>query len=126
MDKKRVLVVDDNIDAAETLSLLLLHSGYETATVYAGVDVLAVALRFMPNVILLDMEMPEMDGCEVALLLRQVRSVDETLLVALTGWDDDAHRQAAKDAGFDVYLVKPVAPDVLLALLAHAAERTSE
>ena len=123
MEQKRVLIVDDNVDAAESLKALLTFKGHEARAVYNGVEALDAARRFLPDVVLLDLAMPELDGCQVASVLKQDVLFAGTLLVALTGWCDDRHRKAAKDAGCDVHLVKPVEGEVLFALLAGAKAR---
>ncbi len=115
----RVLVVDDNVDAAETMAMLLDMSGHKTAMVHSGLDVLDVAREFLPDVILLDIGLPGMNGYEVAARLRQERILDQTLLVALTGWGSDADKRAASEAGFDIHLTKPVSPDALMEVLAR-------
>lgn len=122
MDPLRVLVVDDNVDAAVTLAMLVQVDGHQTKVVHRGFEVLDAALGFAPHVILLDIGMPGMDGYEVATLLRRERLLEDTLIVAVTGWNDERRKEAAKDAGFDIHLVKPVPFDVLHALLTHVAE----
>ena len=115
----RVLVVDDNIDAAETMDMLLQMSGHATAMVHNGLEVLAAARGFLPDVVLLDIGLPGMNGYEVAAQLRRESLMEGTLLVALTGWGSDADKRAAKEAGFDVHLTKPVGPEALLEVLAR-------
>ena len=121
----QVLVVDDNVDAAETMAMLLDMSGHRTAKVHSGLEVLDAALEFQPDVILLDIGLPGMNGYEVATRIREERTLDRTLLVALTGWGSDADKRLASEAGFDVHLTKPVGPDALMEVLArvkpHAA-----
>jgi CheY-like chemotaxis protein len=85
--------------------------------------VLEAALHFLPHFILLDIEMPALDGCQVASLLRQEEMLEDTLLVAVTGWGDDRHKEAAKHAGCDLHLVEPVTEVVLGALLAEVGSR---
>ena len=119
----QVLVVDDNVDAAETMAMLLDMSGHRTAMVHSGLEVLDAALRSLPDVILLDIGLPGMNGYEVAARIRQERVLDQTLLVALTGWGSDADKRAATDAGFDVHLTKPVGPEALMEVLAQAKPR---
>ena len=115
----RVLVVDDNIDAAETMDMLLQMSGHATAMVHNGLEVLAAARGFLPDVVLLDIGLPGMNGYEVAAQLRRESLMEGTVLVALTGWGSDADKRAAKEAGFDVHLTKPVGPEALLEVLAR-------
>jgi PAS domain S-box-containing protein len=119
----QVLVVDDNVDAAETMSMLLEMSGHRTVMVHGGLEVLEAALRFLPDVILLDIGLPGMNGYEVAARIRQERLLDQTLLVALTGWGSEADKRAAIEAGFDIHLTKPVGPDALMDVLARVKPR---
>jgi PAS domain S-box-containing protein len=105
---RRVLVVDDNVDAASTLDLLLRSLGHETRVAYDGVKALEIAGVFDPNVVLLDIGMPGLDGYEVARRLRALKPGRRFRIVALTGWGQDSDREKAKEAGFDVHLVKPV------------------
>jgi CheY-like chemotaxis protein len=105
---RRILVVDDNRDAVEALALLLQLAGHTIRTAHDGLEALEVADTFEPEVVLLDLGMPKMDGYETARQLRQ-RFPDRRLtLVAVTGWGQQQDRQRTADAGFDVHLVKPV------------------
>jgi CheY-like chemotaxis protein len=119
----RVLVVDDNVDAAETMAMLLDMSGHKTAMVHSGLEVVDATREFEPDVILLDIGLPGMNGYEVAALIRQERQFDHALLVALTGWGSDADKRAAIEAGFDQHLTKPVGPDALAEVLARVKTR---
>ena len=114
---KRVLVVEDNVDSAETMQLILSISGYDARTAYDAVTALEVAREFKPQVVLLDIGLPGKSGYEVARELRDLPQTEEALLVALTGYGYEEDRKRAADAGFDVFKVKPVAPDELQALL---------
>ena len=107
---QRVLVVDDNADAAATLELLLKSLGHETRVAYDGFEALRVAPRFRPDIVLLDIGMPGLDGYEVARRLRSLKRERPFRIVAVTGWGQDADRQKSREAGFDVHLVKPVEP----------------
>ena len=113
----RVLIVEDNVDAAETLQLLLRMSGYETRAAYNGAQALETAREFHPAVVLLDIGLPGKDGYAVARELRALPDMDRTLLVALTGYGEDTDREKAKQAGFDTFQVKPLEPEKLDALL---------
>jgi signal transduction histidine kinase len=115
--RRRILVVDDNRDAAESLAMLLRHASAEVRTVFDGAAALEEIPSFRPDVILLDIGMPEMDGHEVARRLRALPEGRDVLLIALTGWgqDDDCRRSC--EAGFDHHLVKPVELSVLNELL---------
>jgi PAS domain S-box-containing protein len=104
----KVLVVDDNVDAAETLSLVLEMAGCRTRMLHEGSHVLEGALDFGPDVILLDIGLPGMSGYEVAQRLRQEPRFARTLLVAITGWGTDQDRRRSQESGFDHHLTKPV------------------
>jgi CheY-like chemotaxis protein/two-component sensor histidine kinase len=113
----RVLVVDDNRDAAETLATLLEMLGLQTRQVHDGEAVLAAALEFRPDVVLLDIGLPGMDGYEVAQVLRAEPRLGRVTLIALTGWGAEDDRRRAMAAGFDHHLTKPVDLGVLEAML---------
>jgi CheY-like chemotaxis protein len=104
----RIVVVDDYVDATDMLALLLQMQGYEVIRSYAGADAIEKACAYQVDVVLLDLAMPEVDGYEVAQQLRQRDACRDTLLIAITGYADDEHRQLAKQAGLDQYFVKPV------------------
>ncbi|MEP6938741.1 MAG: CHASE3 domain-containing protein [Rudaea sp.] len=117
----RVLVVDDNADlAASTVALLDLW-GHEVREVHNGREALDVALAFRPDVILLDIGLPDMDGFEVARQLTAVAELERTQLIAMTGYGQERDRQRSAEAGFDAHLVKPVLPTALKALLDRIA-----
>jgi PAS domain S-box-containing protein len=105
---RRILVVDDNTDTAESLALLLRLAGHDTCTAADGPTALATARVFRPEIVLLDIGLPGMDGHEVARQLRQERGGSGLLLIAVTGYEQAADKRRARDAGFDHYLVKPV------------------
>src|SRR5262249_4803970 len=107
---RRVLVVDDNVDAADSLGLLLKLAGHLVRVAHDGPTALVVAQAFHPQVVLLDIGMPDMDGYEVARQLRKQPELQPALLVALTGWGQDTDRRRSIEAGFDIHLVKPVEP----------------
>jgi CheY-like chemotaxis protein len=115
----RVLVVDDNRDAADSLALLLRASGAETDVVYAGQEALATVERFRPHVVLLDLSMPGMDGYQVAQSIRaRGRSGSQPVrIVALTGWTHEQARSRTRQSGFDDHLAKPVDLGSLRAVL---------
>jgi CheY-like chemotaxis protein len=112
----RVLVVDDSVDSAETIAELLRIWGHEVSTAHDGPQALAVAREKKPEVILLDIGLPEMDGYEVARQLR-AESLGGRLLIALTGYSGDSDRELVKQAGFDRHMIKPVDPEALQKLL---------
>jgi PAS domain S-box-containing protein len=115
--KQRVLIVDDNQDAAGTLDLLLRQLGYETRVVHDGASALGMASHFKPDVVLLDIGMPGLDGYEVARRLRSMTGGEDLRIIAITGWGQEADRLRSREAGFDLHLVKPVEPTDLVKIL---------
>jgi len=115
----RVLVVDDNRDAAESLAIVLRFMGYEVSVAFAGVEALESAARQRPHAAIIDIGMPGMSGHEVARHMRLEAWGRNAVLIALTGWGQDADKQAARAAGFDDHLTKPVDPDNVEAVLAR-------
>ena len=113
----RVLVVDDNRDAADTLGDLLGLCGAEVRVCYGGEAALELAATFRFDAGVLDVNMPGMDGCELARRLLGLARPRRVLLVALTGVSDPSARQKTAEAGFDLHLTKTTAPDVLAAAL---------
>jgi signal transduction histidine kinase/CheY-like chemotaxis protein len=114
----RVLVVDDNVDAAESLTLLLRLRGHEVQKAHTGPEALRAAAEHRPEVVVLDIGLPGMDGYEVARRLRQEPRFQETVLVAVTGYGKEDDRRRSEEAGFDHHLVKPVDPQALHQVLA--------
>ena len=112
-------MVDDNLDSAESLALLLKIQGHEVRTAYDGLSALDVAADFQPEMVLLDIGMPGMNGYEVARLMRQMPEVQNARLVAQTGWGQEEDRRRAQEAGFDAHLTKPVDLASLQTLLAE-------
>lgn len=115
--KLRILVVDDNKDAAVMLQLLLDAQGHETLAAFSANDALAIAQRTSPAVLFLDIGLPDMDGYELAQRLRALPETGSSLLIALTGYGQPQDKERAKEAGFDHHLVKPAKPDDLFSLL---------
>jgi CheY-like chemotaxis protein len=115
--KRRILVVDDNRDAAETLALMLRLEGNEVTTVFDGESAIAATAEFRPDVVLMDLGMPKVDGYEAARAIRRERKAPQVVLIALTGWGGDVDRRMSQEAGFDRHLVKPVVPTELLEIL---------
>jgi CheY-like chemotaxis protein len=105
---RRVLVVDDNADGADTLRMALDMLGYEVECAYDGLGALALAERFAPHAVVLDIGLPDIDGYQVAARLRGEPWGRDLTLIAATGWGQDADREAAATAGFDHHMVKPV------------------
>jgi CheY-like chemotaxis protein len=105
--QKRILLVDDNREAAESLGMLLRFLGADVRIAYTGQDALAAYADYRPAFVLLDIGMPGMDGYEVARRLRAQESGRRAVLIALTGWGQEEDRRRARDAGFDHHLIKP-------------------
>jgi signal transduction histidine kinase len=114
----RVLVVDDNRDAASSLAMLLKIMGNDVRTAYDGEEAVDAAVEFRPDVVLCDIGLPKMNGYEVARTLRQATWSKNMALIAVTGWGQDEDRRKSEEAGFDRHLVKPVDPQALMKLLA--------
>jgi two-component system CheB/CheR fusion protein len=115
---RRILVVDDNHDIASSLALFLELEGHTVCVANSGAEAIGLAAEFQPDVALLDVGMPGMDGYELARRLRQVPSATHTTLVAVTGWGSQADKDKARQAGFEHHLTKPVDPDRLTELIA--------
>ena len=120
----RILVVDDNRDAADSLAMLLRTSGNDIRTAYDGAEAVQVANDFEPEVVLLDIGLPNMDGHEVAQRIRQEPWARRTCLIAVTGWSDEADRARSRAAGFDHHLVKPLDTSHLAQLLGSVERST--
>lgn len=120
----RVLVVDDNLDGAMTLSMLLELSGFDAASAHDGRAALEIVERFRPDAVVLDIGLPGLDGFQVARRLRNSPAFQGLVLIALTGYGQEADRERSRQAGFDHYFVKPTDPDTLCQLLTrHATSR---
>jgi CheY-like chemotaxis protein len=115
---RRVLLVDDHLDSASSIGRLLNSLGYEVCVALDGHDALYCAARFQPDVALVDLSLPGIDGYGVAEGMRAMRETRSTLLIAMTGWSADAVEDQARAAGFDLHLVKPVSLDALTQALA--------
>jgi CheY-like chemotaxis protein/uncharacterized protein YbcI len=115
----RVLVVDDDRDGADSLGLLLEELGNQVHVTYGGTQALHVAAAFQPHLMLLDLAMPDMDGCRLATSFREVPAFAGTKIVAITGHADQGHKTLAMKAGFDMVLSKPVAVKEIKAVLAN-------
>jgi signal transduction histidine kinase len=118
----RVLVVDDNVDTVTTLAMLVQESGHNVRTAHDGATALEAALDFRPNVVLLDIGLPGLNGFEVAKQLRQQPALQNAVLVALTGYGQESDRQHSQQAGFDYHLVKPGDFGKVLQILASVSE----
>jgi signal transduction histidine kinase len=114
---RRILVADDNRDAAETLATILRLEGNEVDIAYDGADAVSAMSKFQPDVVLMDLGMPKLDGYAAARAIRSVARGASVVLIAISGWGGDVDRQLSQEAGFDRHLVKPVVPSELLAVL---------
>jgi CheY-like chemotaxis protein len=123
--KARVLLVDDNADASLTLAMLLRLEGHDVAVAYEGREALRVAPEFRPDVILLDIGLPGMDGYEIGRRLRAEPTTAGAVMIALTGYSHAEARTQSREVGFDQHVVKPVDPAALIRSLAGLASRRS-
>jgi signal transduction histidine kinase len=114
---RRILVVDDNVDSAKTLGMLLKYLGADVQVVHDGPAAIDAIETFQPGVVLLDLGMPEMDGYEVARRVRERHQSNDVTLIALTGWGQEDDRRRTREAGFDHHLVKPADIAALQSLL---------
>ena len=113
----RILVVDDNVDSALTMAALLSMYGHEVRTAHDGLQALDEVGSFRPDVVILDIGMPKMNGYTVAMRIRERTGEAQPLLIAVTGWGQEEDRRRSKAAGIDHHLVKPVDPAALSTLL---------
>ena len=114
----RILVVDDNADSALSLALMLSMMGHDTRTAHDGEEAVATAEAFRPQVVLLDIGLPKLNGYEVAQRIRQQEWGTSMFLVAVTGWGQDEDRRRSEDVGMNLHMVKPVEPSALDRMLA--------
>jgi PAS domain S-box-containing protein len=121
--RHRILVVDDNQDAANSLAMLLRMKGHEVRIAYDGLEAVEAAAAYQPDVALLDVGLPRLNGFDVARRIRQTDKDRRVILVALTGWGHEEDRRRSKEAGFDHHLVKPADPDDLDRVLESLASR---
>ncbi len=115
--QRRILIVDDNRDAADALAELMRDFGHDVSTAHDGRSALESATTHPPELVLLDISMPEMDGFEVARRLREEVGLRDAILVALSGYGGDRHRRLSREAGFDHHVTKPVDASKLEELL---------
>jgi PAS domain S-box-containing protein len=120
VNARRILVVDDNHDSATSLAMLLKLSGHETHTAHDGLEAIETAAAIRPDVVLLDIGMPKLNGYEAAREIRQQAWGKNILLVALTGWGQEENQQRSREAGFNGHLVKPVELSALIRILAES------
>jgi CheY-like chemotaxis protein len=114
---RRVLVVDDNVDSATSLAMLLRLEGHETYTAHDGESAIAAAEQHRPDIVLLDIGLPKVNGHDVCRRLRRQPWANSTLMIAVTGWGQQDDRRESEDAGFDGHLVKPVDYGALVEVL---------
>ena len=128
-EPKRVLVVDDNRDSADTITALLLAWGHEARTLYDAESVISVVADFQPDVVVLDIGLPKVNGYDLARQLRQSGNSRHIVLVAFTGYGQDDDRRRVREAGFDHHLLKPLEPEALAKIIdavpAHAASASA-
>jgi PAS domain S-box-containing protein len=124
--KCRVLIADDARDSADSLAVILAMKGHETHAAYDGEEAITAAARLRPDVVILDIRMPRRNGYEACRWIREQPWGKAMVLIALSGWGTEDDRRRTEEAGFDHHLVKPVAPDVLFALIAARPLRTLE
>jgi CheY-like chemotaxis protein len=122
----RILIVDDNRPAADMLAMILESYGNELFIAYSGQQAIQLAEKHQPDVILLDLSMPVVDGYEVARTIRRQPRGQEPMLIALTGWVQERDKQKARDAGFDHHVVKPTKASDLRGILSQAKRRTAD
>ena len=123
VNEPRILVADDDTDTVDSLTALLRDEGYEVRGVYRGGEVLQAIFQFAPDVVLLDIGMPQMSGYEVARSLRERYGSARPALIAVTGLADASHRRQSRAAGFEHHVAKPYEPRALLQLIGRLAGR---
>jgi CheY-like chemotaxis protein len=111
--RRRVLVVDDNEDSAESMALLLRELGHDVRMLTEGREVVNEARQFRPHLVLLDISLPDMSGFDIAVALRNTAEVENLCLVALTGYSQEEHRRRSRESGFDHHWTKPIDLDAL-------------
>lgn len=126
MKKCRIIVADDNLDAGDSLAMLLDLQGYDVRVARDGPATLQTAETFLPHMILLDLSMPRMDGYETATALRAATWGKPIYVVAVTGHSQPADRQRAERAGIDLFMVKPIEVDALERLCRQVAARAQD
>ena len=124
--KLRVLVIDDNEDAAESLAMMIELDGHEIRTVYNGAAALELAGCFRPDLVFCDIGLPKMDGYEVARRLRLEAEHSATVLVALTGWGSEEDKRKTKEAGFDHHFIKPAEGAEIESIIRSVSAKLSE
>jgi CheY-like chemotaxis protein len=124
-NRRRILVVDDNRDAATSLAMMLKLMGNETKTAHDGLEALDIAAAFLPDLILLDIGMPRLNGSETAKRIRTQPWGKDVVLVALTGWGQEEDRRKSAESGFNLHMVKPIELATLESLLINLQANTA-
>lgn len=122
----RVLVIDDDRDVADSMAMLLDVLGCDVRTAYNGAVGISLVSAFQPRIVFLDLGMPEMNGYEAARRIRSERAGQQAQLIALSGWGQDLDKKRARDAGFDLHLVKPADIDILEEILAACGDESQQ
>jgi DNA-binding response OmpR family regulator len=122
----RLLIVDDNRDSADSLAMVLQHQGFDVRVAYEGQQAVEVARSFYPEVLIVDLVMPILDGFQLAKQLRHMPEFEKSVFVALSGYSDQSHLDEASKAQFDEYLFKPPKIDLLLAILSEVTQRVEK
>jgi CheY-like chemotaxis protein len=117
---RHILVVDDNRDSADSLAMLLKLTGHETHTAHDGVAAVEAAATLRPDIVLLDIGLPNLSGYDAARRIRKQPWGKDMVLIALTGWGQEEDRQRSREAGFNEHMVKPVDHVALMKLLAES------
>jgi signal transduction histidine kinase/CheY-like chemotaxis protein len=123
--KRRVLVVDDNADSAQTLAMVLDVMGHQTRLANDGLEAVRIAQEFQPDIVLLDIGMPRLNGYEACRQIREQAWATAVIIIAVTGWGQDDDRRRSKEAGFDLHLVKPLDPLVVERMMRDLAPGTA-
>ncbi len=119
----KVLIVDDNVDAATMFAMLIQFEGHDVRTAFNGADAIESVRGFTPDAVFLDISLPDMNGYRVAELLRRIPELDKAMLVAMTGYSTDEDQDRSREAGFDHHVVKPADHEHVKHLLDQAACR---
>jgi CheY-like chemotaxis protein len=120
LSRRRVLIADDNLDAALSLSTLLQMAGHITEIAANGLEAVSLTASFKPDIAILDIGMPELNGYDAARRIREHASGKNLVLIALTGWGQDEDRQRSREAGFDGHLAKPASYAAIAKLIAES------
>jgi CheY-like chemotaxis protein len=122
----RILIVDDNRDSVTTLTILLRQLGHQTRGAFDGEEAVAAAREFQPQVVLLDIGLPKLNGYEVCRWIRAQNQTEVVTIIAQTGWGQEETRQKTSVAGFDHHLVKPLNPNALRKIIEKLAGRSQQ